>query len=422
MSDIDLYPSPDELAGIATAALDLASTLRDDFPPSGTTSDESPSQGVLHDPDATSQTDQHLAKVDKGRERLAGLLRDVALPEPYDEWAAPEAHSKGTDTDTLVTGWPNEVNIWLMICHDMLRITSEAVGRGREEGQVSPIPLSEVRHLETIGRWLHEVAEDRRLDEAPTSERSPLVERLGAALLIVLRLRKLVRASRDRNAQEFATAYLGNPPRWKTLSNYRKALTKVKEGRKALDEARTMQGHSGTVEWCGRQAKFDSDIVGDLADEVLRQIGRYPAVYSPFGPFKQPGWEFEAILQLGVTTCDLTNLWNRVFVEFEEAQEILAKKDDGVVVTGDIEAEEAPLDEKPEPRRDQEPSRTVPMTAQQAADCTGWSAKTIARRLRDHELDVIDLGEGKYRFLQSELDQLKAIKDGQRKRLGNTDS
>ena len=69
---------------------------------------------------------------------------------------------------------------------------------------------------------------------------------------------------------------------------------------------------------------------------------------------------------------------------------------------------------EPEP----DSGRTMPMTIQRAADLTGWSASTIRRKLRDHDLDVIDTEDGKHLFLQSQLDQLKTAKDAQRRRLG----
>jgi excisionase family DNA binding protein len=66
--------------------------------------------------------------------------------------------------------------------------------------------------------------------------------------------------------------------------------------------------------------------------------------------------------------------------------------------------------------------QTIPMTAQGAADFTGWSVSTINRKIRDHELSVVNLEGGKYRFSQAELDQLKATKTAQKRRLNKADS
>jgi excisionase family DNA binding protein len=69
-----------------------------------------------------------------------------------------------------------------------------------------------------------------------------------------------------------------------------------------------------------------------------------------------------------------------------------------------------------------ERQHTMPMTAQQAADFTGWSVSTVNRKIRDHELSVVNLEGGKYRFVEVELDQLKATKTAQKRRLNKADS
>ena len=71
-----------------------------------------------------------------------------------------------------------------------------------------------------------------------------------------------------------------------------------------------------------------------------------------------------------------------------------------------------PRIDPPEP----DSTRTMPMTAQGAADITGWSVSTIRRKIRDHELDVTDEGAGKWRFLRSEIDDLKKQKTEQKRR------